>query len=208
MKILEFIEFLKCRNEASNINILDVGCGNGETWWELYEKLQFNKIIGIDNRSQLTISKGGYSPISFNTYCKRKELTFDILNEKQFNDIFQFYQIGIDDFFQTTIYKNNKFELIIMSNFLYLFEESKAKEILEKIKLIIKDEGYLYIQIGSKPWQKPNRPDWLTGEEGAVKFGLSEDELLSWVTPLSCIKLRRLETGNLDILCKKTNQKR
>ena len=104
LKLVDLIKLSECKNEMpklkSGINILDIGCRDGNSWWELFEELHFSNIIGIDKCSQEEISDNGTVPtISYNTFKMVQKSSNVTLSEDEFNKIFLFKQIDIDDFF-------------------------------------------------------------------------------------------------------------
>jgi hypothetical protein len=204
MYLLQAIQKLKKADQKlfSDFHVLDIGCNLGVQWWEWYKQLGFKTILGIDKDSQedLLLDRYGEDPISYETF--RHSNPQSNLTENEYSNIFKFHKLKISDFFNSDLFLNSKYDLIILSSFLYLFDKSEAVEILNKIKTIINTNGYLYIFTASENWQESSlRPsEALEGEE--IKFKLNEKELNLMVSPFQVIVSSHYDKYR-DVLCKK-----
>jgi len=210
MKLLDMIKWLESQPDKtdieklkSGIHILDIGCNLGNYWWDLYEKLNFQQIMGIDKYSQFDLSQNGkWSTISYNSYLNAKGAHTQISNESIFKNTFDFKQIDIDAFFTTDYYLQKVYDLVIVSNFLYLFEKDQASNLMAKVWNALSDSGYVYIHLASEDFQFPvNRPVGAP-EEDRIKFSLTKPELEKMTFPLKTICANKYGEYR-DILCKK-----
>ena len=116
----------------TGIDVLDIGCGNGSYWFDLFYELNFNSITGIDNKSndEINISFGGRIAVNnysdYKQYRQKQNTNIKQLTETEFNKIFKFHQIDLNKFLDSEIIVNSKYDVIIMSLFIYFFEKTTA----------------------------------------------------------------------------------
>ncbi len=120
----------------SKVDVLDIGCNNGPYWFDLYNEIHFNKIIGIDSK-EIEIR---------NTYERFLNLNPTTnLTEEEFNSTFVLQDMtDVFNYFNKN--EGQTFDLIIISNCIYLLNIIEQIELLNEVKPFLKDNGFLYIR--------------------------------------------------------------
>ncbi len=128
---------------------IDVGCGESTTLLDVYFEIKsFRKLYGIDNNSQKF--NDGTTVISPNDQIRRIKNLYERKEKKvPFEDIFELnYSIRIEDFLITN---GQMFDLIIMSNFLHMYDKySLAKNICKELISRLKPDGLLYLFVANE----------------------------------------------------------
>lgn len=180
----------------NSITILDLGCGLGSRWFDLFYELDFKRIIGIDKYSQqeLIDYDGIFTENSISCYKmylryvnKNHKENIKILTETEYDQTFVFKKNDIKNIFMSDFFTENSFDLIIAYQILYLFNRNEAKEIINGIKVRMKKGAYLYIYLASEDFTESKFRPLNAPEEKRVKFSLNESELKSMIEPLSVI---------------------
>lgn len=135
---IKFIEsFL---SNKDNIKVLDIGCGNCEPIFELFNDsdLPFIRIVGVD------------SGIDLQKRPRSKDLNYEyscITYEKENpNNIFEYVTDDGLSFLQQT---TETFDLIIFNQFFHFFPLSEVKEYLMSARTALSENGIIYIMVAN-----------------------------------------------------------
>lgn len=133
----EFAEELD--NLKSGISILDLGCLHGHYWFDLYEQIKFNSIVGVDLRPLEELNE-------VNTFENFKERNSNSsFTQEDFNKTFGWIpKTNVFDFIND--YKGESFDLIILSTFIHHLPYEAQPKLLEQIKPLVNYNGYVYIR--------------------------------------------------------------
>jgi len=162
--LIEAKDYFNSRN-IINISVLDIGCGRGLYWKDVYSRIKISKIIGVDIKSDEDLRIDWQDQSFIQTF---KEIKDDVN--------FEFVQSDIVKFVSET---TSKFDLIVCFQILSLLEKKSAKLLLSDLKSILCKSGLIALCI-------PNEQFEIRTVEGVPyfvmnKFNLSSEEFRDFV---------------------------
>jgi SAM-dependent methyltransferase len=165
---------LKYNFQKIKLSILDLGCGNTNNLHFL------NKNSGLKNKL-VAVDKG-------------------IIYDEGHLEYSDYSNLEASKYFESC---NDQFDIIILSNFLHLFEKEKSREILDQCIQRIEPEGIIYILVANpnhRGWEEKSK--YKTQEEyTGPLWGMTIEDLNNFIKPLKIIYSNQSENHS-EIFCK------
>lgn len=129
-------------NQEKPLEILDVGCGNGEMLFEIFRTFSnnFTKLKGIDNQEN-----PHNIPFQDSLEYTYNSTAWDTTKNAP-NGLFQYEILDIEDYVKVS---TEHFDIIILSNILHFFSKNKILDLIRLYITLLNNNGVLYINMAN-----------------------------------------------------------
>ncbi|GAG55233.1 unnamed protein product, partial [marine sediment metagenome] len=205
--------------------VLDIGSNDCQNFPFLFHFHGFEKYVGIDKCSEFQIFQEGNADLSDIEEYYRDYQSKNVFDQ-QINSFFTLYENVCSGFYdlkfqlskpifnkhlsfikkeineRTNFRKliKDNIDLIILSDFLHLFNKSKALTIFRNSISILKDSGFAYLTIPNEEYTQERK------RKGSIniKWGIKRSKVEEFISPLNILIIDESE-NRINLLCGRNN---